>query len=55
VTGKWPFVGQPTFDHEPFYSQTDRISSEIPETQPPVPQGAGLTIQSIEGFDSGSE
>jgi hypothetical protein len=28
---------------------------EIPETQSPAPQGSGLTIQSIEGFDSGSE
>jgi hypothetical protein len=44
-TGEWPKVGQPTFDHEPFYSQTDRISSEIPETQSLVPQGIGLTIQ----------
>jgi hypothetical protein len=40
---------------EPFIHRQIESLPEIPETQPLVPQGASLTIQSIEGFDSGSE
>jgi hypothetical protein len=45
IVAPQPLAAEQRPDREPFYSQTDRISSEIPENQPLVPQGAGLTIQ----------
>ena len=48
--------GNRPIDHEPFIHQTDRVSSR--DSGESTPQGFGLrgmTNQSIEGFDSGSE
>jgi hypothetical protein len=58
VTGKRPRVScirARKTGREPCIHRQIESLHEIPETQPPEPQGSGLTIQSIEGFDSGSE